>query len=104
MAYRDMPDMVIPPPHLRCEAMTKPVRDTYQVWRKKSHRCVRSAVQSRAGHDVCAIHGRMKKVKYWNGEADEFRHKKFWKWPREWRELGEAIMARMEREKSGILG
>lgn len=100
MAHKDMPDMIVPPSHLRCEGMTKPVVDTYQVWRRSPHRCIRRAVQSRAGHGVCALHARMRKVKYWDGEPDEFRHKKFWRWPRELRELSQAIMAKMERESA----
>lgn len=97
MAYRDMPDMVVPAPHLRCEAMTKPVSDTYQDWRRKSHRCVRKAVQSRAGHCVCGVHGSMRKAKYWNGEPDEFRHKPFWKWCGGLAEISRAVIAKMER-------
>jgi hypothetical protein len=94
MAFRDMPDMIVPPSHLRCEAMTKPALDTYQVWRKQPHRCVRRATQSRAGHAVCSCHAAMKKVTYWDGQPDNFRHKRFWKWPRELRELAAAVMAK----------
>lgn len=79
MAYRDMPDWIVPPSHLRCEAMTKSTV-TFQDWRRESHRCIKRATQSRAGKSVCNLHGSMKNVKYWNGEEDKFPHKKFWKW------------------------
>lgn len=78
MAFRHMPDCIVPPNHLRCEAMTKPT-PTFQDWRRESHRCVRKATQSRDGHSVCALHGKMPDVKYWNGEPDNFKHKPFWR-------------------------
>ena len=80
MAFQHMPDFIVPPSHLRCEAMAKPVRDTYQVWRHTAHRCIRKAMQGRDGRSVCAIHSRVDKVTYWNGETDNFPHKKFWRW------------------------
>ena len=89
--------MVVPPSHLRCEAMTKPCPDTYQDWRKHSHRCVRRATQSLAGHIVCSLHAGMPKVEYWDGESpDNFRYKRFWKWPRKLRELSEAVIDNLE--------
>lgn len=80
MAYRHMPDFIVPPSHLRCEAMTKQIIDTYQVWRQHPHRCIRRAMQGRDGRSVCALHSRMDLVNYWNGEPDPFPHKPFWKW------------------------
>jgi hypothetical protein len=74
MAYRDMPDLAIPPDDQRCEAMTKGARDTYQVWRQAPHRCVRRAVQGRDGRSVCACHASVKRVTYWTGEPDRFPH------------------------------
>jgi hypothetical protein len=94
MAFRDVPDMIVPPSHLRCEAMTKPCRDTYQVWRKESHRCVRRATQSRAGHSVCWCHAAKKKVRYWDGAPDKFWYKRFWKWPHELSDLAKAVVAK----------
>lgn len=94
MAYRDMPDLVVPPSHLRCEAMTKPVKNTYQVWMREPHRCVRYAIQSRGGHCVCGQHARAENVTYWDGEPDGFPHKRFWKWPRKLAELSAAIVAK----------
>jgi hypothetical protein len=91
MAFRDMPDSIVPPSHLRCEAMTKPVPDTFQVWRRESHRCIRKATQSRAGHGVCALHASMPDINYWAGEVDNFRHRKFWRWPTKLAELGRAV-------------
>lgn len=81
MAFRHMPDCIVPPDHLRCEAMTKPQQDTYQTWRRESHRCVRRAKQSRAGHSVCSLHASLPAVTYWTGEPDNFPHRRFWKWP-----------------------
>jgi hypothetical protein len=66
-----MPDLAVPPSDLRCEAMTKPA-ETYQEWRRNPHRCVRRAVQGRAGHSVCSLHAVIKSVEYWNGEPDSF--------------------------------
>lgn len=77
MAYRDYPDMRVPTSDIRCEAMTKPVSDTYQTWRKASHRCVRRATQARAGRIVCNTHAAMPKIDYWNGEPDTFKHLPF---------------------------
>lgn len=74
MAYKDMPDCYLPVSALRCEAMTKAcVDNTWQIWRREPHRCVRRAVQGRAGRSVCALHARMKDVTFWNGEPDAFR-------------------------------
>lgn len=73
MSFRNMPDPKVPPSELRCEAMTKPVVTTYQIWRRASHRCIRKAVQSRAGHSVCALHSRLVDINYWDGEPDQFR-------------------------------
>lgn len=74
MAYRECPDLMLPPSDIRCEAMTKPLgkTETYQLWRRESHRCVRRAVQGRSGRSVCALHGKMDQVNYWNGEPDSF--------------------------------
>lgn len=80
MAFQHMPDMVVPPSHLRCEAMSKPVKDTYQVWRQTAHRCIRKAMQGRDGRSVCALHSRVEKPVYWHGEPDTFVHKQFWRW------------------------
>lgn len=81
MANRHSPDCIVPPSHLRCEAMTKPIKDTYQVWRQESHRCVRTAKQSRAGRGVCSLHSRMPEVNYCDLEQpDAFQHKRFWRW------------------------
>jgi hypothetical protein len=80
MAYRDMPDCKVPPNDQRCEAMTKPTQ-TYQDWRRTSHRCVRRAVQGRDGHGVCSLHARLREVTYCSEAPDTFRHKPFWKWP-----------------------
>ena len=102
MAYRDMPDLVVPPSHLRCEAMTKPVKNTYQTWLRESHRCVRRSTQSRAGRTVCSLHARIPEVKYWEGEPDTFRHKRFWRWPRKLSELAEAIIAKDEHNISRL--
>ena len=96
MAYRDKPDCVVPPSHLRCEAMTKPVKNTYQVWLREPHRCVRHAVQCRGVHSVCGQHARAEKVTYWDGEPDAFPHKRFWKWPRKLAEVAAAIVAKQE--------
>lgn len=74
MAYRNYPDMSVPASDLRCEAMTKACKDnTYQVWRREPHRCVRRAVQGRAGHSVCALHGRIEDLTYWDGTPDTFK-------------------------------
>lgn len=67
MAYRDRPEFCAPDDQ-RCEALTKPVKDTYQVWRREPHQCVRRAVQSRAGRVVCHLHARMENVKFINNE------------------------------------
>jgi hypothetical protein len=76
MAYKDMPDCYLPVSALRCEVMTKACMDnTWQIWRRESHRCVRRAVQGRAGRSVCALHAGMKEVMFWNGEPDAFRAK-----------------------------
>jgi hypothetical protein len=77
MAYRTHPDLTVPASEFRCEAMTKPLGNAagYQVWRRDAHRCVRRAVQARAGRSVCALHNRVDDVKYWNGEADSFPKK-----------------------------
>lgn len=80
MAFRDMPDFIVPPSHLRCEAMTKPVKNTYQDWLRKPHRCIHRSVQGRDGRTVCGLHSRVTNVTYWDGEPDAFRHKPFWKW------------------------
>jgi hypothetical protein len=74
MAYRNCPDCAVPQDELRCEAMTKALRpsETYQIWRRESHRCVRRAVQGRAGRSVCALHARLADVTYHNGEPDRF--------------------------------
>ena len=88
MAFQHMPDFIVPPSNLRCEAMVKPVRDTYQVWRHEAHRCIKKAMQGRDGRSVCALHSRIEKITYWNGEPDPFQHKRFWKWrPRELMEV-----------------
>ena len=99
MAYRDMPDCIVPPSHERCEAMTKPLvpSETYQVWRREPHRCVRRAKQGRDGRSVCSLHARVEKVSYCTQDADAFRHKKFWKWPRKLAEL--ATVERLEAVK-----
>jgi hypothetical protein len=72
MAYRDTPDMAMPPDDQRCEALTRPVPNTFQVWRRSPHRCVRRAVQGRDGRAVCACHARMRDPTYWGGEPDQF--------------------------------
>lgn len=77
MSFPDCPDPRVPDSDVRCEAMTKPCKDTYQVWRRESHRCIRRAVLSRAGRGVCALHGRMPSVNYWDGSPDTFRHRTF---------------------------
>ena len=91
MSFRDMPDCVVPPSHERCEAMTKATR-TYQDWRRESHRCVRRAKQGRDGHAVCALHAYIEHVAYWNGEPDNFRYRRFWKWPTKLADLSRAII------------
>lgn len=91
MSFRDMPDCIVPPNHERCEAMTKPT-DTYQDWRREPHRCVRRAKLGRAGHAVCSLHANVDQVTYWNGEPDNFRHRRFWKWPTKLAELSRAIV------------
>lgn len=79
MAYRDMPDLIVPAPEQRCEAMTQ-AQVTYQEWRRKSHRCVRRATQGRDGRSVCRLHANLKKpLTYTSGEPDEFKHKRFWR-------------------------
>ncbi len=93
MAYREMPDLIVPPSDRRCEAMTKPTNG-YQTWRNQSHRCVRKATQGREGHIVCSLHSCMKKVKWWNGEPDNFPHKRFWKWPTKWAILAQAVISK----------
>lgn len=96
MSFSDMPDCIVPPSHLRCEAMTKPTQ-TYQDWRRESHRCVRTAKQGRAGRSVCSLHARVETVEYWDGVSpDNFRHRRFWKWPTKWAELARAVVARVE--------
>ena len=87
-----MPDCVVPPPEIRCEAMTK-AQSTYQEWRREPHRCVRKATRSRAGRSVCALHDRLELVEWWNGQPDNFRHRRFWKWPRELDELARAVVS-----------
>lgn len=89
MSFQHMPDCIVPPSHERCEAMTKPT-GTYQDWRREPHRCVRRAKQGRAGRSVCSLHARVDHVDYWSGEADAFLHRRFWKWPRQLRELAQA--------------
>jgi hypothetical protein len=71
MAYRHRPDMIVPASEFRCEAMTKPT-PTFQEWRRNAHRCVRRAVQGRDGRSVCALHSRVDRIEYWNGEPDTF--------------------------------
>lgn len=73
MAFKHMPDLAVPASEFRCEAMTKACKDnTFQVWRREPHRCVRRAKQGRAGRIVCALHGKMPDIKYWDGEPDTF--------------------------------
>lgn len=71
MAHKTHPYCNVPVSNLRCEAMTKPT-STYQVWRQQPHRCIRTATQLRDGKIVCAIHGRVKHISYWQGEVDPF--------------------------------
>lgn len=77
MAYRECPDMRVPASDVRCEAIVKAVNGTYQVWRREPHRCVRRAVQTRAGHIVCALHLVKPHITYWDGTPDNFRHLEF---------------------------
>jgi adenylate kinase len=73
MAYKNRPDLIVPDSEFRCEVMTKPCLDnTYQIWRKAAHRCVRRATQSRSGRIVCSLHSAMPTVEYWNGQPDTF--------------------------------
>jgi hypothetical protein len=74
--------------------MTKPVKDTFQVWRRESHRCIRRAKQSRAGRGVCSSHAAMPKVKYCDPEIpDNFPHKQFWRWHGDLAAIGRAVAA-----------
>lgn len=70
MSFRDFPDPKIPRSEFRCEAMTK-ATSTYQVWRRDPHRCIRTATQSRAAHNVCALHANMLDVTYWDGVSPD---------------------------------
>ena len=95
MANRHVPDCIIPPSDQRCEAMTKELKrsECYQDWRRPSHRCVRRVKQARAGRGVCSLHARLPEVTYCDPEqADNFPHKRFWKWPRKLWELSDAVM------------
>ncbi len=94
-----MPDCKVPPSDLRCEAITKPV-DTFQDWRRNSHRCVRAAKQSRDGKSVCNQHAVIKKLKYCDpNEPDNFRHKPFWKWYGDLAAIGRAVAMRNDNAK-----
>ena len=51
-------------PSIRCEAVASPAKDTWQVWAKHSHRCVRKSEQMRAGRQVCWQHAAAEKVSF----------------------------------------
>lgn len=98
MSYAEVPDCRVPPPHERCEAMTKEAPNEHPRWRREPHRCVRRAKQSRDGRSVCSTHARVDVVTYCDPDAaDTFRHKRFWRWPLALSKLAHATSQREPR-------
>lgn len=61
MAKMDRPNFFVPL-ELRCEAVAKPAKQTWQSWQWRERQCCRRAQQGRGGHIFCWQHANAKEM------------------------------------------